>query len=307
VFYQKGGTVKGRTYRTEPYIRKTVTTDPKTGITTKTTTGYRGTRVDNPNVASPYVRGGGAQSQETIDKYNQEMATIRRRFPNAKTQQDVVKLVNDGAIKPYEAQLLLQAIGNERSDAIGKTGEFSDQYRVDPETGIPFKVSNGRVTMQRDQLNRLFQEKAKAGDKRFKGWENLREDMDYETGMVKTRNKEDQDGGSIGFTSTLRVDRSIDPITKEHRSYFEHDGRKLMADEFYTFSFDKNGYPIHMREGRLQTPDHKAPLLRIRVKHNPLTEDYDKIVHEVVRQNPQLLPWAKERLAHIAELEKKVK
>lgn len=225
MLYQTGNTIKGRTDRTAPYMDVNVTTNPTTGDQTTTGFSYKGTRVDNANAASPYVRGGRGQSQQTIDKNNQAMASIRGRFKEAKTQQDVIRLINENKIKPYEAQLLLQAIGNERSDALGQTGEFANEYKVDPETGIPFKVSNGRVTMQRNELNKLLQEKAKSGDKRFKGWESLSGDLDYETGVVTTTKTQETPRGVVHYLKVDKRQGQINPTFTLMRRY--SDGREV--------------------------------------------------------------------------------
>lgn len=200
LLYQEGGTIGKRTDRTGVMENKF---ERPGGVKVKTV--YKGTRMDHPEVKSNYVRGGGSQTQETIDKNYQLMKSIREKHRNVKTQDEVVKMLQEGKLKPYEAQLLLQAIANERSDALGakgfeginyKKGEFFD----DEESGLKFKIGdNGRVYTLRNKLNAYLQERAQAGDKDYKGWENLSGDMEYETGLFGRSKTEDTPPSNIKY------------------------------------------------------------------------------------------------------------
>lgn len=189
----------GRTFRNEGYEINTTTEGKEPGKTITRKLKYRGTSVDYPNKPTVYTRYGLPQTKETIDDYKNKMLEIRRRFKNVQTQDEVVDLIKNGTIKPYEGQLLLQAIAAERADELGKEGQFNfkpdnkftDHYALDEKTGLNFKLDKekGIITFKRDKLNDYLRTRALEKDKNFAGWENLDPELEYELGVASSTEK----------------------------------------------------------------------------------------------------------------------
>jgi hypothetical protein len=175
MMYQQGGS--------------TVPKNQNTGSQTTNDVNFNLNTVDIVGKKSNYVRRGRAQTQAQVNKNNQALATIRSRFPEVNSQQQIIDLLDAGRIKPYEAQLLIQAIAIERARELGQQGKITPKYKDDV-TGITFDLKeNGAITAYRDELNNYLAKKAKEKNRSFRGFDNLTSDMEYDLGVVNQQPK----------------------------------------------------------------------------------------------------------------------